>query len=122
MQSYSIVPLGSACPYTLFGGTTFAFGDASQVGGNIGLDAAAGSYAGTGIGTLVMDPSGQFSTTASVDGKVYAVDYADPTPANMSATMTSIRKAYNYAMLEKPATETFAGAMPLDGLVINPGM
>lgn len=54
------VPLDPDYPLTFLAGTTFNFGASATVAGNIALGAPAAAYAGTGIGPLTMDPSGQF--------------------------------------------------------------
>jgi len=54
------VPLDPDYPITFLAGNTFNFGADATVAGNIGLGAPAAAYGGTGIGALVLDPSGQF--------------------------------------------------------------
>lgn len=54
------VPLDPDYPITFLAGNTFNFGAGAVVAGNIGLDAPVAAYGGTGIGTLALDPSGQF--------------------------------------------------------------
>lgn len=49
-QPYRRVVVGVACTYTFFAGTTFAFGAAAVVGGNIGINSASSSYGGPGLG------------------------------------------------------------------------
>lgn len=60
--------------------------------------------------------------SASVDGNVYATDFADPTPKNMGDTLMAIKRAYNDAMLEKPVTAVYNSAQTLDNWVITAGM
>lgn len=119
-QPYVRVNLGEACSYSMFAGTTLAFGSSSVVGGDIGIAAASSSY--SGLGVLTMDSSGQFSTSNAVTGNIYAADYAYPTPQNMSDTMNAVQRGYNNAFLEKPVTKTYAGAQTIDTWVIQPGI
>lgn len=118
-QPYNRINLGTSCSFTCFAGTTFSFGASAVVGGDIGIDAASTSYTGAGLGPLTMDPSGEYSTSAAVDGKVYAADYV---ASNMSTVFNDIQKGYNYAQLERPVTQSYPGAQTLAGLTMNPGM
>jgi hypothetical protein len=50
----------------------------------------------TGFG-LMLDPSGTYSTSVLVIGKIYAADYTDPTPAKMLAAIGDMEIAYTDA-------------------------
>jgi len=64
----------------------------TSIVGDIGVSPIA-SGAITGFG-LIMDSSGEFSTSTLVTGKVYAANYADPTPTKMSTAVNDMHKAY----------------------------
>ena len=64
----------------------------SGLAGNIGLSPAAAT-AITGF-SLVMDPSGTFSTSTQVTGKIYAASYASPTPTMLTTAIADMQTAY----------------------------
>jgi Ice-binding-like/Bacterial Ig-like domain len=83
-------------------GTTLVTGDA-------GVSPAAASTI-TGF-ALVADPSNVFSTSTLVNGKIYAANYAPPTPANMTTAISDMQTAYVDAAgrTNPTGTELFAG-------------
>lgn len=46
---------------------------------------------------LTLDTSGQFSTSAQVIGKMYAADYATPTPATLTTAVSDMGTAFTDA-------------------------
>ena len=66
-------------------------------GGHLGVSPGAATLL-TGFG-LVMDPSLEFSTSPSVMSpfRVYAADYAVPTPTNLTSAVASMQTAYTDA-------------------------
>ncbi|MEO6150376.1 MAG: ice-binding family protein, partial [Mucilaginibacter sp.] len=50
----------------------------------------------TGFG-LIKDPSNRFSTSPIVTGKIYASNYAAPTPAKMTAAVSDMKTAFTTA-------------------------
>jgi hypothetical protein len=69
-----------------------------------------------------MDSSGEFSTSPVVTGKVYAADYANPTPANLTTAIGDMQTAYTTAAgLPNPA-HTEYGAGDISGLTLTPGL
>ena len=50
----------------------------------------------TGFGST-LDSTGEFATSALVSGKLYAADYATPTPAMMTAAISHMEIAYTDA-------------------------
>jgi hypothetical protein len=87
------VPLGTAGNYailTMQGTTTTG---TSAITGHVGSAAAASSSTGF---SETLDASGTFATSAQVTGKMYAIDYAPPTPAELTtATATDAAAAFN---------------------------
>lgn len=69
----------------------------SITGGHLGLSPAAASFI-TGF-SLVADPTNVYSTSASVvpPGKIYASDYAVPTPSNLTTAVLDMEAAYRDA-------------------------
>jgi hypothetical protein len=73
------VNLGTSGNYVILAKSAISTVPASVITGDMGLSPAAGSFI-TGF-SLVVDGTGQFSTTPQVTGKVYAADFAIPTPS-----------------------------------------
>jgi hypothetical protein len=67
----------------------------SDITGDIAVSPIA-SGAITGF-TLTMDASGQFSTSSQVTGKIFAANYAAPTPEYLSAAVGDMQAAYSDA-------------------------
>lgn len=70
---------------------------------------------------LVLDGSGEFSTSAQVVGKVYAANYAPPTPARMTQAIIDMEAAYTDAA-GRPADFVDVNAGLLGGLTLIPGV
>jgi hypothetical protein len=64
-------------------------------GGNLGLSPAAASF----ITGFALVPSTGYSTSVSVTspGKIYAADYASPTPSNLTSAVLAMQTAYRDA-------------------------
>jgi hypothetical protein len=97
---------------------------ASKVTGNLGTSPNAASFI-TGFG-LIADATNVFSTSALVTGKIYASDYAVPTPANLTAAVSNMELALTSANGMAPAggglNTACPGAGSLGGLTITPGV
>ena len=91
----------------------------SSVIGDMGVSPIT-STAITGF-ALVLDGSGQFSISAQVVGKVYAADYAPPTPAKMTQAILDMQNAYTDAA-GRPADFVDVNAGNLGGLSLIPGV
>jgi hypothetical protein len=90
--------LASPGAYVLIGETGITNVIGSMIsGGHLGVSPAS-STAITGF-ALILDPSGQFSTSASVvpPARVHAADYAVPTPSNLTSAIAGMRSAYTDA-------------------------
>jgi len=93
---------------------------ASSIIGNMGLSPAAASYI-TGF-ALVLDGSGQFSTSSQVSGKVYAADYSNPTPNLLTTAVNEMQAAYNDAAGRPDPNAVNLGAGELGGFTLAPGL
>jgi hypothetical protein len=70
-----------------------------------------------------MDTNGQTSHTPIVTGKVYAADYAVPTPGNLTTAIDNMETAYtNSNNLVTPAPIVGLGAGDISGLTLPPGL
>jgi phage baseplate assembly protein gpV len=109
------VELNTAADFAAFGGTGITTTGGSSIDGDIGVSPAVTSAAITGF-ALVLDGSGQFSTSSQVHpsvptgqlGHVFAFNYAVPTPAKVNQANLDMITAYNDAA-GRPADTTAAG-------------
>lgn len=63
----------------------------------------------TGFG-LIADASNEFATSSLITGKVYAANYAAPTPAKMTAAVSDMQTSYTNAAGRSPDyTELYTG-------------
>jgi hypothetical protein len=115
------VNLGSAAGFVVLSKTGISTTGTSSIVGNIGVSPIA-STAITGFG-LILDSSGQFSTSSLVNGKIYAANYAPPTPTKMTTAVSDMQTAYtNAAGRTTPAPIVNLGAGNIGGLTLAPGL
>lgn len=91
-------------------------------GGNLGLSPAAATFI-TGF-SLVADSTNIFSTSASVvsPGKVYAANYAVPTPSNLRIAVLKMQEAYTDAAGRTTPDFLNLGGGNIGGLTLAPGL
>jgi hypothetical protein len=117
--SPATVNLGTAAPFVILSKTGITNISPSAVTGNLGVSPIAASSI-TGF-SMVADPSNVFSTSAQVTGKIYASNYAAPTPANLTTAVSNMQTAYTNAAGRAPnATGLYAG--DLSGRTLAPGV
>ncbi|MEQ1567503.1 MAG: ice-binding family protein [Myxococcota bacterium] len=94
----------------------------SITGGDLGLSPAAASFI-TGF-SLVADPTDVFSTSVSVTppGRIYAADYADPTPTNLTAAVLGMQAAYTDAAGRSLPDHLDLNSGDLGGATLSPGL
>lgn len=110
------VPLGTAADFAAFGGSGITTTGGSSIDGDIGVSPAVTSTAITGF-ALVLDGSGQFSTSSQVHpsvpfaqlGHVFAFNYAVPTPAKVNQANLDMITAYNDAAGRPPTAPASPG-------------
>ncbi len=90
-----MVNLGTAGGFVVLAKTGISATGAASITGDIGVSPAAATYI-TGFG-LIMDPSGTFSTSSLVTGKIYASDYTAPTPTKMTTAVSDMETAFTDA-------------------------
>lgn len=116
-----VVNLRTAGDFTILTKSGISTTGVTSIGGDIGVSPAAATSI-TGFG-LIMDTNGQSSTTPIVVGKVYAADYAAPTPAKMTTAVSDMETAYTTANgLTTPAPVVELGAGNISGLTLPPGL
>jgi hypothetical protein len=113
------VVLGTAGNYVILAKTGISTVPTSAVTGDLGVSPI-DSTAITGF-SLVLDGSTQFSTSSQVTGRVYAADYAPPTPANLTTAVSNMETAYTDAA-GRAADVTELGAGNIGGLTLAPGV
>ena len=113
------VDLGTAANFTILAKSGITTTGTSTIGGNIGVSPIAASSM-TGF-ALALDSSGQFSTSSLVNGNVYAADYAAPTPATMTSTVSYMEAAYTAANAQTSGV-TELGAGNISGMTLIPGV
>ena len=112
--------LGAAGSYVILAKTGISNVTGSTVTGDIGLSPAAASFI-TGF-SLVADATNVFSTSSSVVGKVYAANYAVPTPSNLTSAIGSMETAYTDAAGRSTPDFLELSTGNLGGLTLAPGL
>ena len=115
--------LAAAGSYVLLAKTGITNVTGSAItGGHLGLSPAAATFI-TGF-SLIDDPSNVYSTSASVvpPAKVYASNYAKPTPAHLTAAVLSMEGAYTDAAGRTNADFLNFAKGNLGGKTLAPGL
>ncbi len=113
------VLLGSAGNYVILAKAAISTTGTTAVTGNLGLSPAAATYI-TGF-SLVADATNVFSTSPQVTGHIFAADYANPTPANLTTAVLDMMIAYTDAAGRAP-DHTELGAGNIGGMTLAPGV
>ena len=115
--------LSSAGAYVLLAKTKVTNVTGSAItGGHVGLSPAAATNI-TGF-ALMADPSNVFSTSVSVvsPAKVYAANYAVPTPTSLTSAVLSMQNAYTDAASRTNPDHLNLSSGNLGGLTLAPGL
>jgi len=96
----SPVELGTAGNYVLLAKTGISNVPQSAITGDLGLSPAAATYL-TGF-TLIADPTNEFATSTQVSGKIYAANYQQPTPTELTAAIGDMQLAFVDAASRAP--------------------
>lgn len=114
------VNLGAAGNYVMLAETEITTTGTTSVVGDIGVSPVASTYI-TGF-SLIMDGSGQFSTSSLVSGKIYAANYLSPTPGNLTTAVNDMQTAYTDAAGRTLPDYTELGSGYIGGLTLGPGL
>jgi hypothetical protein len=114
------VELGLAGDFVILTETGISTIPNSVITGDIGVSPNAASSI-TGF-SLIMGPTGTYSTSTQVIGNVYAADYAIPTPTMLTTAVGNMRTAYSEAAGRIPVDYLNIGAGNLSGLTLAPGL
>jgi hypothetical protein len=114
------VNLGAAVSFAILAKTGISNVPTSAITGNLGVSPITAT-AITGF-PLTPDGTNTFSTSPQVTGKIYAANYADPTPANLTTAVLNMQTAYTDAAGRSSpnATELYSGN--LSGRTLAPGL
>jgi hypothetical protein len=114
------VNLGTAGNFVILAKTGVSTTGTTAVVGNVGVSPVAASYI-TGF-SLIADSTNTFSTSSVVSGKLYASDYAPPTPAVMTTAIGDMQTAFTDAAGRTTPDFTELGAGDISGLTLVPGL
>lgn len=113
------VDLGASGDYVILAKSAISTVPTSAVTGDLGISPAAAS-AITGFSPIA-DSTNVFSTSAQVTGKLFASDYAVPTPSNLTTAVSDMQTAFTDAAGRAPkATELGAGN--IGGMTLTAGV
>ena len=116
----SPVGLGQAGNYVILAKAGISTVPASSVTGDIAVSPAAATFI-TGF-SLVADSTNVFSTSPQVVGKVFAADYAVPTPSNLTTAIGDMQTAYTDAAGRPTPDFLELGTGNLGGKTLAPGL
>ena len=117
--SAGAVNLRSAGNYVILAKAGVSTVPPSVITGDLGVSPIAATAA-TGF-SLIANASNVFSTSAQVTGRIYAADYAVPTPSNLTTAIGDMQTAFTDAASRAPkATELGAGN--IGGMTLTPGV
>jgi hypothetical protein len=111
--------LGTAGDYVILAKSGVSTTGVTAVVGDVGLSPAAASFV---TGFALSSPATTFTTSARVTGKVWAADYAVPTPANLTTAILNMQTAYTDAAGRTSPTATELGAGNIQGMTLAPGL
>jgi hypothetical protein len=113
------VDLGSSGDFVILAKSGISTVPRSAITGNIGVSPIArGGLTGF---SETMDRSNTFSRSTQVTGKLYAADYASPTPSNLRTAVLAMQAAYTDAAGRAPG-HTELGAGNIGGMTLLPGV
>ncbi|MDO8733697.1 MAG: ice-binding family protein [Elusimicrobiota bacterium] len=116
----SPVNLGTAGDYVILTKSGISTVPTSAITGNIGVSPI-DQTAITGFSETA-DASNTFSTASQVTGRIYAADYTEPTPTNLTTAVSNMETAYTDAAGRALPDFTELGAGEIGGLTLVPGL
>jgi len=115
----SPVSLGSAGNYAVLAKSAVTTTGVTAVVGNVGLSPAAATFI---TGFNLSAPATSFTTSSLVSGRLYASNYAVPTPANLTDAVSDMESAYTDAAGRTHPDHTELGAGNIQGMTLAPGL
>ena len=113
------VELGSAGTYAVLSKSAISTVPGSAITGDIGVSPAAATFI-TGF-SLTADATNVFATSTQVTGRVYAANYATPTPANLTKAISDMETAFTAAAGRAPDIVEL-GAGNIGGMTLRPSV
>ena len=113
------VSLGSAGNYAVLAKSAVTTTGVTAVVGNVGLSPAAATFI---TGFNLSAPATSFTTSSLVSGRLYASNYAVPTPANLTDAVSDMEAAYTDAAGRTQPDHTELGAGNIQGMTLAPGL
>lgn len=113
------VNLGSAGDFAVLAKSAVSTVPTSAITGDVGVSPAAATFL-TGF-SLVADSTNVFATSPQVTGKLYAADYAPPTPSNLTTAIGDMGLAFTDAAGRAPDV-TELGAGDIGGMTLPAGV
>jgi hypothetical protein len=114
------VDLGTAGNFVILSKTGITNTGPTKIVGHLGVSPIS-STAITGF-SLKLDSKGKFSTSSHVTGKIYAADYAAPTPSMLTTAIGDMQTAYRDAAGRLNPRATELGAGNIGGKTIKHGL
>jgi hypothetical protein len=114
------VDLGTAGNFVILAKSGISTVPTSAVTGDLGLSPAAASFI-TGFSPLTASSTNVYSTSSQVTGKIYAADYATPTPSNLITAIGDMELAFTDAAGRAPGF-TGLGAGNIGGKTLVAGV
>jgi hypothetical protein len=114
------VNLGTSGDYVILAKSGISTVPTSIVTGDLGVSPIDGT-AITGF-SLILDSSGQFSTSSQLTGKAYAANYASPTPVNLTTAVGDMQTAYTDAAGLTLPDYTELGSGYIGGMTLASGL
>lgn len=114
-----VVQLGMARTFAILSKGGISTVPTAVITGNLGISPAAATYI-TGF-SLTADPTNVFSTAPQVIGKVFAADYAVPSPSKLTTAIGDMETAFTAAAARAPNV-TELGAGNIGGKNLAPGV
>jgi hypothetical protein len=112
------VSLGAAGNYVILANAGVSTTGTTKVVGDIGVSPVAASYI-TGFDLVADTATNTFSTSSLVKGKLYASDYTEPTPTNLTTAVKNMLTAYTDAAGRAP-DYTELGTGNIGGMTLAP--
>ena len=116
----SLVPLGNAGNFLILAQSMISNTGDSSIRGDIGLSPGEASRF-TGFSNK-LDPSGQYSYSSTVVGRIYASDYSSPTPGRVEIAVLDMQAAYSDAYARKNPDSKNQGDGTINRVTLNPGL
>lgn len=115
-----IIDLGTAGNFAILSKSGISTTGVTSITGDIGVSPI-DQTALTGF-SQTMDATNEFSTSIYVTGKLFASDYTEPTPTNLTTAISDMETALTTGMGMTLSVITEIGAGDISGMTLAPGL